>query len=121
MRLHFCLLAASLLVVGGCSESSPVPDAPQTAVVEDGSVELTGNDRLEFLPNDVTATTGELTIQLTCAGAVPHNIVIEETDAAVAECGGQGEVSLEPGTYTFYCSIRGHRQAGMEGTLTIEG
>ncbi|MDX1659486.1 MAG: hypothetical protein R3343_11750 [Nitriliruptorales bacterium] len=119
--MHHLLLVASLLLVGGCAESSPSSDAPQTAVVEDGSVEITGNDRLEFLPDDVTATSGDLTIQLTCAGAVPHNLLIEETDTAVAECGGEGELSLEPGTYTFYCSIRGHRQAGMEGTLTIEG
>jgi uncharacterized cupredoxin-like copper-binding protein len=28
-------------------------------------------------------------------------------------------IKLKPGTYTFYCSVPGHRQAGMEGTLKI--
>lgn len=29
-------------------------------------------------------------------------------------------LNIEPGDYIFYCSIPGHREAGMEGTLTIE-
>jgi uncharacterized cupredoxin-like copper-binding protein len=29
-------------------------------------------------------------------------------------------VKLKPGTYTFYCSVPGHEQAGMKGTLTVK-
>lgn len=57
---------------------------------------------------------------------VPHNVAIEGSGVdEEGEIVGEGETStveadLEPGEYTFYCSVPGHRQSGMEGTLTVE-
>ena len=71
-----------------------------------------------------TVPAGGATFALDNQGAVVHNVVVEETDTLVVEAeGGQsdvGDISLEPGEYTYYCDIPGHRAAGMEGTLTAE-
>ena len=88
------------------------------------TVEVLGTDDIKFDSTEVSASAGDITVELTCEEGVPHNFVVEEADdALVAECeGGEtgtGTISLDAGTYTFYCSVPGHRSAGMEGTLTV--
>ena len=78
--------------------------------------------------SSATATAGALTIDSRNASATPHDIAIQQgTNGPVARHGrtvSNGGVStvsvnLRPGTYTFYCTLPGHRQAGMQGTLTV--
>jgi uncharacterized cupredoxin-like copper-binding protein len=66
-----------------------------------------------------------VTINLTNASPVEHNVQIIQGSTAIGSTptftGGSKSVTvqLKPGTYTFFCSVPGHRQAGMEGTLTV--
>lgn len=81
---------------------------------------------LAFDKESLSAKAGKVTIDFDNPSAIPHNVVIEENGKELAgfEPIAEGEESetadLKPGTYTFYCSVPGHRQAGMEGTLTVE-
>ena len=57
---------------------------------------------------------------------MPHNIAVEGNGVSeqgeVVQGGGVSEISFaaKPGTYTFYCSVPGHREGGMEGELTVQ-
>lgn len=76
-----------------------------------------------FEPEELSTTAGTIAIELANDGAIVHNLVIEQTGTKVAEADAgttdTGIVALEAGTYTFYCDVAGHRQAGMEGTLEV--
>ncbi len=58
--------------------------------------------------------------------ATPHNIAIEggglDEKGAVVQNGGVSKISVnvKPGEYTYYCSVQGHREAGMLGKLTVK-
>ena len=78
---------------------------------------------LSFTPRAIEAPAGTIPVTLRNDGRIVHNLTIDELDLQLIASPGQtvsGElVDVPPGTYTFYCSVSGHRQAGMEGTLTV--
>jgi plastocyanin len=80
---------------------------------------------LRFDRSSLEAPAGRVTIVMDNRSSVPHNVSIEghgvdEEGETVGE-GGRSTVraKLRPGEYDFYCSVSGHRQGGMEGTLTV--
>ncbi len=98
-------------------------DGGGAATSDDGTVQMEAGD-LFFDPEEYSAEAGELEFVVENVGAVEHDVVVEEAgDASVVhvEPGqtGSGTIDLESGTYTVYCSIPGHREAGMEVTLNV--
>jgi plastocyanin len=80
---------------------------------------------LEFDKESLRAPVGEVTIELTNDAPIPHNVSVEgngveESSPTAITSRAALTVELEQGTYTFFCSVANHREAGMEGTLTIE-
>ena len=81
---------------------------------------------LAFDTTKLSAKAVKVTIDFKNPSAIEHNVVIEQNGKELAgfEPITEGEESetaeLQPGTYTFFCSVPGHREAGMEGTLTVK-
>lgn len=116
-------LFAAALLLGACGGDDDTAEAGAEAPAADARrVEVVGDD-FTFTPDEIAAEAGEpLAIALTSEDTV-HDLTIDELDVQVeADRGDTEVVGLqvdEPGSYTYYCSLPGHRSAGMEGTLTV--
>jgi plastocyanin len=83
--------------------------------------------QLKFTKTTLTAKAGKVTINFTNMAPEKHNLTLQSgtngpTIAATPTFTGGSKTlvaNLKPGTYTFYCSVPGHRMAGMQGTLTV--
>jgi len=78
-----------------------------------------------FDPAELRARVGEtVALRLENSDAGAHSFDIDELDVHTRMPAGKPALALfrpsTPGTYTFYCGIPGHRQAGMVGTLIVE-
>lgn len=82
---------------------------------------------LAYTTTSASTKAGKVTIDFNNPQALTHDVAIEDSsggEVGATELIASGEdsttVDLKPGTYTFYCSVPGHREAGMEGTLTVK-
>lgn len=90
-------------------------------------IEADPNGDLAFTETKIEAPAGQSTIEFDNPSTTGHNVEIEDSsgeDVAETDTITAGTTSttadLQPGTYTFYCGVPGHREAGMEGTLTVK-
>jgi plastocyanin len=142
-------LAAALVALAGCGSSSSSSSssastaaeapatssastsapAPSSAAGGSSSVSLEANPegQLAYTTKSLSAKAGKVSIDFTNKSSLPHNVTIESSSGATVGAtptfsGGSKtlSVSLKPGTYKFFCSVPGHRQAGMEGTLVVK-
>ena len=91
------------------------------------SLAANSEGQLAYNTKSLTASAGQVTIDFTNDAPLSHNVTIESSAGKVLGAtptfaGGSKALSLalKPGTYKFFCSVPGHRMAGMEGTLVVK-
>ena len=121
VRLSAVVLLTVLLVAacgGGGGQQGGTPPPPGGA----STVSVTGTE-FKFDPKAMTAKAGQVTFQIKNSGSVEHNFIVEGTNIKVegVQPGQTKDVSatLATGTYKVLCTIPGHQEAGMTGTLTV--
>jgi mono/diheme cytochrome c family protein len=109
------LLATAVKAAGG---GKPAVEANGTLEVD---ADPTG--QLAFATNQAQGKPGEITVKMGNKSGTPHDIVIDgKGKGQIVQNGGVSQFKAEftAGTYTFYCSVPGHRAAGMQGKLTVK-
>ena len=143
VALVLVLASLALVACGGSDDSSSSEStATETTAESNGGGEAEGKSAgsanaiafeadpaggLAYTATAVTAKAGKDTIDFTNPQPLMHDVAIEDSSgktvaqtSTVAEGSDSTTAELEPGEYTFYCTVPGHREGGMEGTLTVK-
>jgi plastocyanin len=143
-----CALIVGVLVLAGCggskgsSTSTPAgPPATTGSTATTSSTSSTSSSsppsalslaanpegQLKYDTTSLTAKAGSVAIAFSNSSPLAHNVTVESSSGSVVGStptfqGGSKTLTLnlKPGTYKFFCSVPGHRQAGMEGTLVVK-
>jgi plastocyanin len=105
------------------TSTSPASTSAASSVL---TLEANPEGQLKYNKTALSASAGKVSIDFTNKSPLGHNVTVESSSGKVLGAtetfqGGSRTLTLElkAGTYKFFCSVPGHRQAGMEGTLTV--
>lgn len=123
------MTATVLLLLPACNKNTEQNtqnlSQKELSTVEQSEVVFIGNE-FSFQPNAVTLKAGKtVKIIFKNQGTAIHDLAIERYKEKTKQIGQNEEDSFlftpdKPGTYAIYCSVAGHRDFGMEGTITVE-
>ena len=131
MLTSFLLVAATMMaavVTGGEEAEERAAEAGAAPPATGRTLALAGDPggALRFDKTRAAVLGGRVTVKLTNDSTVEHNVTIAQGSKTlggtktITESTDTLALELAPGDYVFFCSVAGHRQSGMEGTLTVE-
>jgi plastocyanin len=143
LAVSLLALALGAFTLAGCGGSSSTTSSTASAPLSTpsttqsstaaptpaGALKLEANPegQLKYTTSSLTAKAGKVSIDFANMSPLAHNMTIESSAHKILGAtptfqGGSKTLTLDlkPGTYKFFCSVPGHRMAGMEGTLTVK-
>lgn len=123
--LTIAIAAMFAVALSACGGSTPDDPEPTGAPPADATVVTASATEYAYELSTTTVPAGAVSFELTNNGSMSHDLVLEGDPGGGTEVIGSGEtatftVTLEPGTYTLYCSVGNHRAQGMEVEITVE-
>jgi plastocyanin len=141
MKKLASLLVLALVACGDDDDGTTTTDTSAGAAAEGGkeaggggegggaalAFEADPSGGLAYTTDEATAEAGKVKVDFANPSPVGHDVAIEDSGGGqvgktdvITEGEDSTTVELKPGEYTFYCTVPGHREGGMEGTLTAE-
>lgn len=108
----------------GAPDAASASESEAEAGAGEAAMSIEAQD-IAFSETEITAKPGD-TIEMTNTGQLEHDFTVDELGIHEVTPSNGDTVTItvpedaKPGDYEFYCSVPGHKQAGMVGTLTIE-
>jgi plastocyanin len=109
--------------------ASTTATGPSTTAAGTGAtLDITASaDKLAFDQTSLDAKAGTATINFDNPSSTPHDVVLEDSAGSqvgrtdlITQNKASFTAALKPGTYTYFCDVPGHEQAGMKGTITVK-
>jgi plastocyanin len=141
--LVLALAAIALVACGGSDSSESTATTAETTAESTSAggsegaggggasvvdIEAAPGSELAYVQKEAKAKAGQVSIDFTNPQSLSHDVAVEDSSGKelgktelVAGGSSTGTIgNLKPGEYTFFCTVPGHREAGMEGTLVVE-
>jgi uncharacterized cupredoxin-like copper-binding protein len=137
--LLLAMAALTLVACGGGDDGDTTATTTETTAESKGggseagggsvvAIEAAPGSDLAYVQKEAKAKAGQVSIDFTNPQSLSHDVAVEDANGKtlgktelVADSSATATIAnLKPGEYTFYCTVPGHREAGMEGTLTVE-
>jgi plastocyanin len=112
---------------GAAAPSQPAKSKQPVVKGPGGTVKLSADPtQIAYTTKSLSSKPGKVTIDFNNPAPIQHDVAVAKgsqelvKSPLISQSSTSVSADLAPGKYVFYCTVPGHRQAGMQGTLTVK-